>query len=254
MSDIANLNGKVAIVTGGGQGIGEAISRELSKRGASVVVTDLKSDTGEAVVKDLESLGSQALFISHDVSKEDDWNLVIERTVERFGKIDILVNNAGLIWFAPFAEIPVEQFDRVMAVNVRGTFLGCQKVLPAMKSAGGGTIVNMCSMSGMVSNMPDQGAYSTSKGAVRLLTKAAAIDYVQFNIRVNSIHPGVIATPFVVPYLEDPSFKPKLIGRTPMQRAGSPEEVAKVVAFLASEESSYMTGSEVVVDGGYLAC
>lgn len=253
MSTATDLSGKTAIVTGAGQGLGEAVARVLASRGASVVLTDVNGETGEAVAADIRSSGQKATFIKHDVSNENDWKTVVDAALSEFGKLDILVNNAGLIAFHPFAEMDVELFDRVIRVNVRGTFLGCKSVFPAMKANGSGAIVNVSSMSAMISNMPGSAAYSTSKGAVRSMTKAASVDYVRHNIRVNSVHPGVISTPFLKPYLDDPKVRVEAMGRTPMDRPAEPEEIARAVAFLVSDDASYMTGSELVVDGGFLA-
>jgi len=248
------LQGKVALITGAGQGLGEHIARILAERGASVILTDIAADTGESVAADLRNSGSEAIFVRHDVADEGDWAGVMDTCSDRFGKIDILVNNAGVIEFATLPEMETEVFDRVMRINVRGPFLGCKLVLPLMKAAGGGAIVNISSMAGNIANMPGASAYSTSKGAVRLLTKAVAIDYVDFGIRVNSVHPGSIATTFAKPFLDDPEMRPLVLGRTPMGRPAEPVEIARAVAFLASDEASYMTGSELVIDGGWTAC
>lgn len=249
----SSLSGKSALVTGAAQGLGEAGARALAGRGASVLATDINVERGEALVASLLAEGVEAAFIRHDVSDEDQWTSVVDQAIERFGKVDILLNNAGLIEFAPIDEMPVEQFDRIMRVNVRGVFLGCKHILPAMERAGGGSIINMSSIAGMIANTVGSAAYATSKGAVRLLTKAVALDYVGRSIRVNSVHPGGILTPAAEPFLADPQLAPIAIGRTPMKRIGLPHEVGAVIAFLASDESSYMTGTEIVVDGGWLA-
>lgn len=247
------LDGKIAIVTGAAQGIGEAIAVALADRGAHVVATDVNAERGEAMVASLNSRGGRAYFLRHDVSSEQEWIAIVAEAMRLFGKVDILVNNAGLIEVAHIDDMPVEQFDRIMSVNVRGVFLGCKYIWPAMKAAGGGSIVNMSSVTGIIASSDGSAAYSTSKGAVRLLTKAVARDYVDRNVRVNSVHPGGIQTPTVEPFLADPEMAPAVIGRTPMKRIGQASEIGSVVAFLASEDSSYMTGAEVVVDGGWLA-
>lgn len=247
------LEGKVALVTGAAQGIGEAVAVALADRGAHVVGSDLNVERGEAMVASLRSRGSQAHFLRHDVSSEPEWVATVAEAMHLFGKVDILVNNAGLIEVAHIDDMPVEQFDRIMSVNVRGVFLGCKHIWPAMKAAGGGSIINMSSVTGIIASSDGSAAYSTSKGAVRLLTKAVARDYIDRNVRVNSVHPGGIRTPTVEPFLADPEMAPAVIGRTPMKRIGQASEVGSVVAFLASDDSSYMTGAEVVVDGGWLA-
>lgn len=247
------LRGKVALVTGAAQGLGEAAARALSECGASVLVTDINVELGEAMVALLRTQGAEAEFMQHDVSREEQWTSVVERGVARFGKVDILVNNAGIIEFAPIDRMPVEQFDRIMRINVRSVFLGCKHILPAMEKAGGGSIVNMSSVAGIIANSPGSAAYATSKSAVRLLTKAVAVDYAGRNIRVNSIHPGGIATPAAIPYMATPELTAMAIGQTLIRRFGEPREVGDVVAFLASDAASYITGAEIPVDGGWTA-
>lgn len=248
-----SLEGKVALVTGAAQGIGEAAAAALAERGARIVATDVNVERGTAMVSSLRSRGATAEFLRHDVSSESEWISVIADAMRLFGKADILVNNAGLIEVSHIDDMPVEQFDRVMSVNVRGVFLGCKHIWPAMKAAGGGSIINMSSVTGIIASSDGSAAYSTSKGAVRSLTKAVARDYIDRNIRVNSVHPGGVQTPTVEPFLADPETAPAVIGRTPIKRIGQPREIGAVIAFLASDDSSYMTGSEVVVDGGWLA-
>jgi NAD(P)-dependent dehydrogenase (short-subunit alcohol dehydrogenase family) len=247
------LEGNVVIVTGAAQGMGEVHARVLAAKGARVILTDVDGATGEAVALDLRQAGYQAEFVAQDVSREDDWRKLIAEVMERHGKVDTLVNNAGILIRVPIEELTVEQFDRLHEVNVRGTFLGCKMVVPAMRAAGGGSIINISSMSGTVANMPGMTGYCSTKGAVRLLTKAAAVDLVKYNIRVNSVHPGTIQTPMSQSYYDDPEMRKMILGPTLMERPGQPAEVSEVVAFLASKGSSYMTGAEIAVDGGYTA-
>jgi NAD(P)-dependent dehydrogenase (short-subunit alcohol dehydrogenase family) len=247
------LQTNITIVTGAGQGMGEVHARILAAKGASVILTDIDTAAGEAVAKDLRNRGHTATFITQDVSSEADWQKVIDQALERHGKVDTLVNNAGILIRIPLEELSVEDFDRMHAVNVRGTFLGCKAVVPAMRLAGGGSIINISSMSGTVANMPGMTGYCSTKGAVRLLTKAVAVDLAKYSIRVNSVHPGTIATPMTKSYYEDPEMRKMILGPTLMERPGQPAEVSEVIAFLASKGSSYMTGAEIAVDGGYTA-
>jgi NAD(P)-dependent dehydrogenase (short-subunit alcohol dehydrogenase family) len=248
------FGGKVAIVTGGAQGIGEHVSRLLCALGATVLITDVKAEIGEGVAADLRSSGYDARFVSHDVAREDSWNALVTSCMESHGKVDVLVNNAGLIYFVPMEEMPNELFDRIMSVNVRGTYLGCKLVLPGMRATGAGSIVNVSSIAGLIAVNVGSAAYSASKGAVRALTKAVAIDYVQYGIRVNAVLPGSTDTPTTHPFLESPELRHLALGRTPMGRPAQPVEIARAVAFLASDDASFMTGSELVVDGGWTAC
>jgi NAD(P)-dependent dehydrogenase (short-subunit alcohol dehydrogenase family) len=247
------LNGNIAIVTGGAQGMGEVHAKVLAEKGAIVILTDVDVARGEAVAQAIGAAGGTATFIRHDVAREEDWNAVIAAVTAQYGKVDTLVNNAGILIRIPIEELSVEDFDRLHAINVRGTFLGCRAVIPAMRAAGGGSIINISSMSGNIANMPGMAGYCATKGAVRMLTKAAAVDLARYNIRVNSVHPGTIATPMTASYYADPDLRRLVLGTTIMERPGEPREVSEVVAFLASAGSSYMTGSEVAVDGGYTA-
>lgn len=247
------LKGNVAVVTGGAQGMGEVHAKVLAEKGATVVLTDVDVERGEAVARAIGAADGTATFIRHDVASADDWKSVIAEIMRMYGKVDTLVNNAGILIRIPLEELSVEDFDRLHAVNVRGTFLGCQAVIPAMRAAGGGSIINISSMSGNIANMPGMAGYCATKGAVRMLTKAASVDLARYKIRVNSVHPGTIATPMTAGYYADPEMRRMILGTTIMERPGEPREVSEVVAFLASPGSSYMTGSEVAVDGGYTA-
>lgn len=253
MSQNSKLAGKVALVTGAGQGIGAAIAQELAAQGAIVVLSDINAQTVEVTASAIAEAGATTLALQHDAADEADWKRVVDEAVSRFGTIDILVNNAGIIDLTPWTDMTVELFDRIQRVNVKGPFLGARAVVPVMTKGGGGSIINISSMNGMVAHMPGLSAYATSKGAVRMFTKALALDVVDLNIRVNSIHPGVIASPFVQTYLDDPATRAMALSRTAMKRPGEPGEIAKLVAFVASDDASFMTGSEVVADGGFLS-
>lgn len=246
------VKGKIAIVTGGALGMGRSHSMLLAKEGAKVVVTDINEQAGQQTVEDIKKEGGEAVFIKHDVANDADWKKVIQFALDTYGKVDVLVNNAGILIMKPVNETTEEEWDKIFSINAKGVFLGCKYILPAMQKAGGGSIVNISSIYGIV-GAPSAAAYEATKGAVRLLTKAAAVDYVQYNIRVNSVHPGVIRTEMTKDLLAQGESAKALLGPTLLPRAAEPSEVSYAVLFLASDESSFMTGSEVVVDGGYTA-
>jgi NAD(P)-dependent dehydrogenase (short-subunit alcohol dehydrogenase family) len=246
------LQGKVAIVTGGARGIGNASARALVHAGAAVVITDVLDDEGEAFAGQLRADGANARYAHLDVSSEEQWRAVVDRTVEDQGHIDVLVNNAGIGTMEDVEQETVEGWDRVMAINQRGVWLGMKAVVPGMKASGGGSIVNLSSIFGAVGGFGSSIAYHASKGAVRLMTKNAAIRYAKEGIRVNSVHPGFIDTPMLSAVKGTP-FEQTMVDGTPMGRLGRPEEIGSVIAFLASDAASYMTGSEVYVDGGWTA-
>jgi cyclopentanol dehydrogenase len=246
------VEGKIAVVTGGAAGMGRAHSLLLAQHGASVVVTDVDGSGGKETVQMIAAAGGTASFVQHDVSRAADWAAVVDHAVERHGRIDVLVNNAGILAFKSLQDTDDDLWDRIFAVNVKGAFLGCKAVIPAMQKSAAPTIVNISSMYGIIA-APNAAAYEASKGAVRNLTKAAAVDLKEFGIRVNSVHPGVIATAMTNDILASEEGTKALLGTTILGRPGQPEEVSAVVLFLSSDESSFMTGSEVVVDGGYIA-
>jgi cyclopentanol dehydrogenase len=246
------LKDKVVIVTGGANGMGEAHCRLLAERGAAVVVADV-NPRGEDVAADIVRQGGVARFRSLDVRDRRQWQVIVDATVSEFGRIDGLVNNAGVLIRQPAHELSVESWDLLFDINVKGTFLGSQAVLPAMKKAGRGSIVNISSISGFVANMPGMSAYCATKGAIRLFTKGLAVDYAEYNIRVNSLHPGTIRTPMTADFESDADKLNMLLGTTILRRLGEPREIAEVLAFLLSDASSFMTGSEVTADGGFTA-
>jgi cyclopentanol dehydrogenase len=246
------VEGKVAFVTGGAKGMGRETALLLAEEGATLIVNDVDDEGGQQTVDDINKQGGQALYLGFDVAKLDAWKSAVGRAMDAFGRVDILVNNAGILLFKPVHETTEDELDRMLAVNVKGVFFGTQAILPAMQAAGGGSIVNFSSIYGLV-GAPGAAAYETSKGAVRLLTKATASDYGQFNIRVNSVHPGVIRTPMTKDILKDEASTQDILRGAIMRRPAEPKELAWAVLFLASDESSYMTGSELVVDGGYSA-
>ncbi|MCH7997334.1 MAG: glucose 1-dehydrogenase [Chloroflexi bacterium] len=246
------LEGKVALISGGARGIGAAEARLLAREGAVVVIGDVLEKEGRQLEEEINESGGRALFTRLDVTSEEDWQRAVQLTVDTFGKLDILVNNAGIIIRAPIEQTSVETWDTTMAVNAKGVFLGTKAVLPGMRQAGGGSIVNLSSSAGIVGSVA-AAAYSASKGAVRLFTKSTAIQHARDGIRVNSVHPGPINAPMMDEIKVDSTKFQESVNIVPLGRFGEPEEVAYAVLFLASDESSYVTGSELVVDGGVTA-
>ncbi|QKR99266.1 glucose 1-dehydrogenase [Sphingomonas sp. CL5.1] len=249
---MGRVQGKVALVTGGAMGMGRTHSEELAKEGAHVFVTDRETAAGEAVVKGIVAAGGKADFIQHDVTSESDWNSVIAAITKKVGHLDILVNNAGILVLKPAHETTNDEWDSVFNVNVRGVWLGIRACVPLMKGRKA-SIVNISSIYGIV-GAPAAGAYIASKGAVRLLTKSCAVDLIQYGIRVNSVHPGVIDTSMTKDLLHgDAATRKAIMGATLFDRPCLPVEVSKAVLFLASDESSFVHGAELLVDGGYTA-
>ena len=247
------LNDKVALISGGARGQGEAEARLFSREGASVVIGDILEDEGKKVETEINEAGGRALFVRLDVASESDWESAVRATVLTFGKLNILVNNAAIDRGTRLEHTTVEEWDEVMAVNARGVFLGTKHAIPRMREAGGGSIINTSSTAGLVGSKGQSGAYSTSKGAVRLLTKTTAIQHTQDNIRANSIYPGAIDTEMLAAYIATPEGRAAAIARAPLGYIGTVEDIAYGALFLASDESSYMTGAELVIDGGRTA-
>lgn len=247
---------KVAIVTGAGNGIGKASACLLAKEGAQVVIADVDTASGEAVARQITKDGGDAIFVEHDVASEDSWKNIIRKTLDKYGKLNVLVNNAGVTVNKDIEQTTLEEWRRVMSINLEGVFLGIKYVIPPMKEGGGGSIVNICSAAGNVGQLW-AGAYCASKGGVRLLTKAAALECSKaghdYNIRVNSIHPGCINTPLIQRLCENEEMKEIIYGLHPVGHLGDPDDIACGVLYLASDESKFATGSELVIDGGYTA-
>jgi cyclopentanol dehydrogenase len=243
---------KVILVTGGAMGMGQSHSELLASQGAWVFVADMNQEKGQATVDGIRKQGGKADFLKLDVTNEADWNAAVGQIVERAGRIDVLVNNAGILVLKPVQDTSNEEWDRIFAVNVRSVFLGTRAVVPHMQKAGKGNIVNISSIYGLV-GAPGASAYQASKGAVRLFTKSCAVDLAPFNIRVNSVHPGVIETEMTKDLLANPEIRSALLGPTLLKRPAQPVEVSQAVLFLASDESSFVHGAELVVDGGYTA-
>ncbi len=243
---MARLEGKVAIITGAAQGMGASHARKFIEEGAKVVLTDLNKEKGEALSAEL---GENALFVSQNVTSTEDWERVVNEAEKAFGRVDVLVNNAGITMAKSILQTTEEEYRRIVDINQLSVFLGMKTVIPAMQKAGGGSIVNISSMNGLVAGAI---GYTDTKFAVRGMTKAAAVECANYGIRVNSVHPGVIATPMVVQ--EDTKAAVEAFSKhIPLKRVAKPEEVSNLVVYLASDESSYSTGSEFVIDGGLTA-
>ncbi len=249
-----NLNGKVAVVTGGRRGMGKTHCFALADAGARVVVSDISLPECEMVVEEIRGRGGDALAIECDISKKEEINNLFKKTKEFYGRVDVLVNNAGIVDFKNFLDIQEEDWDRILDVNLKGYFFCSQVAVEIMKETGGGSIVNIGSIAmgqGGV-GFPNIPHYVASKGGVAGLTEALALDLASYNIRVNLIAPGVIETPMIDSIKEDKNAVKEIIDRLPLKRLGKPEEISTVVLFLASDASSYMTGSVINVDGGWL--
>ncbi|MEK4058518.1 MULTISPECIES: SDR family NAD(P)-dependent oxidoreductase [Paenibacillus] len=249
---MGRLDHKVAVITGAAGGMGKADALLFAKEGAKVVITDLQEEKLQEVVQEIRGNGGEAIGIKQNVVSEEDWARVVDETLKGYGHIDILVNNAGVSDPTPFMEQTVERWERTMGINVTSIFLGQKAVIPHMIAAGGGSIVNISSIAGLTGGS-GAGPYTASKGAVRMLTKATAVDYAKHNIRANSIHPGYIETPMTEDLLKDEKMKQWFFAQTPLMRLGTVQDIAKGVLFLASDDSSYITGVELPIDGGYYA-
>jgi NAD(P)-dependent dehydrogenase (short-subunit alcohol dehydrogenase family) len=252
------LTGKVALVTGAAQGIGQACAVRLAREGAKVALCDLNEKGAQSTARSIEAKGGKAIPVRCDVSKPADVEAAIGATLKAFRRIDVLVNNAGVVDDAPFLELSLAELDRVLGINLRGAFLMAQAAARQMVKQGGGksgrpagAIVNMSSINAQFA-LPDHVAYSISKGGINQLTKAMAIALAPQGIRVNAVGPGTIDTPLLKNVVRDKAFRTKVLSRTPLGRFGRPEEIAAIVAWLASDEASYVTGTTVYADGGRL--
>ena len=247
------LENKVALVSGGARGIGAAITKILAQEGAKVVIGDVLEDAGQKTAAEINDAGGECVFVRLDVTSEAAWNSAVGEAVSRFGKLDILVNNAGVTSRGMIEDISVDDWTRIMDVNVKGGFLGTKASIPLMRANGGGSIVNISSGAAIAPQPNTSGAYSASKGAVRIFTKSTAIQYAGENIRCNSVHPGPVETDMLNLIREDDTELATMKARVPLGRFGSAEDIAYGVLYLASDESSFVTGSELVIDGGRTA-
>ena len=246
------LEGKVAIVTGAASGMGAEEARLFAREGAKVVVADITDADGEAVARQIEDTGGEAMYVHTDVTDADSWQALVDLTIERYGSVDILVNNAGISSTAYSDPLDMDGWERIMDINSTGVFLGTRAVVPVMQEAGGGSIVNISSIRGFVAGENGHPAYEASKGAVRIFTKATAVRYGPDNIRANSVHPGFMP-PMKSSNASLASDRDNYIRQTPLRRRGETIEVAYGVLFLASDEASFVTATELVIDGGFIA-
>lgn len=246
------LQGKVAIITGAASGQGAEEARLFASEGAKVVATDIQFEQLEKVVAEINANGGEAIAISHNVTSSENWKKVVDLTIETFGKVDVLVNNAGVTGQIgqTIEDLDEKTWDFILDINARGPFLGMKTVVPHMKAQGGGSIINISSLAGIYGI--GNAAYNSSKGGLRTMTKNVALDYGKHNIRVNSVHPGVIETPMIAEFTEDPTSREYTLASIPLNKFGKPSDIAYSVLYLASDESQFVTGIELVVDGGAL--
>ena len=246
------LANKVALISGGARGMGAVEARLFTQEGAKVCIADILEEQGRALAAEISNAGGEAMFVRLDVNSEREWTEAVDAVVSAYGRLDILVNNAGIFQRANVEETSSADWDRMLSINGRGVFIGTKASIPAMRAAGGGSIVNISSVAGIIGSAGST-AYNASKGAVRLLTKSTAVQHAAENIRANSVHPGPIETDMLDLVFPEDGMREARALNIPLGRMGRAEDVAKGVLFLASDESSYMTGSELVIDGGFTA-
>ena len=246
------LEGKVALITGAAHGMGAEEARLFAREGAKVAIADIREEDARKVEAEIAEAGGESMVVMLDVSKEDQWETSVAAVVAQFGKLDILVNNAGISGSGERDLASTESWDRLMDINAKSVFLGMKHAIPEMERAGGGAIVNISSISGFVGQEAIHPGYNASKGAVRLVTKAAAVQHAKIGIRVNSVHPGMMP-PMLTSFQRGDPNREAMNASVPMGREGEPIEVANAVLFLASDEASYITGTELLVDGGFTA-
>ena len=251
---MGRLDGKVALISGGARGQGAAEALLFAREGAKVVIGDILDDEGRQTEAQIAELGGDASYVHLDVTSTDDWDAAVQTALDRYGRLDILVNNAGIGGTGGGIEgATLESWDRTLDINAKGVFLGTKAAIPALRDSGGGSIVNISSIAGIIGLTSGNPAYAASKGAVRLLTKSTAIQHAADNIRCNSVHPGMIVTAMTETLLSDPERRQYWDDIIPMDRLGTVDDIANGVLFLASDDSSFVTGSELVIDGGVTA-
>ncbi len=251
---MGKLDGKVALISGGARGQGAAEAKTFTREGAKVVFGDIRDTEGKKVEDDIRAAGAEAVYVHLDVTNEDDWRSAVQEAVGRYGKLDILINNAGIIIpRVSIEERTAEEWDRVLGVNAKGVFLGTKHAIAAMRQAGGGSIVNISSIAGIGQTLHQEPAYAASKGAVRIFTKVTASQHAKDKIRCNSVHPGPVDTDMLHSAMPDREVLQGRLERVPLGRMGAIDEIVAGVLYLASDDASYVTGSELVIDGGALA-
>lgn len=250
---MGRLDGKVALISGGARGQGATEARMMAHEGAKVVFGDLLDAEGRQVEAAIRAAGGDATYVHLDVTSENSWRAAVETAERTYGKLNVLVNNAGIYIRKRIEETTEDDLEQIMAVNVKGVFLGVKHAIPAMRRAGGGSIVNISSTAGLVGNPYGSPSYTATKGAVRLFTKSTALQHAQDNIRCNSVHPGPIDTAMLDQAMGPASERQERLSRVPLGHVGRPEDIAYGVIYLASDESSFVTGSELVIDGGSTA-
>src|SRR5437867_26272 len=250
---MGRLDGKVALISGGARGQGATEARLFAQEGASVVFGDILDEAGKKVEEEIRAQGGEATYVHLDVTSEAEWVEAVGTAVNRYGKLDILVNNAGMVLRKGIEDTSEADWDRIMAVNAKGVFLGTKHAIPAMRRAGGGSIINISSTAGLVGSPYGSAAYTATKGGVRLFTKATALQHATDHIRCNSVHPVPVETAMLQEALADPTTREARLRRVPLGREGTVDDIAYGVLYLASDESSFVTGSELVVDGGSTA-
>lgn len=251
------LKNKVALITGAGMGQGRAAALLFAKEGAKIIIGDVNVEGGKETVDMIKKqTKSDAVFVKCDVSKEADCKKLVKEGAKAFGKINVLYNNAGVLWKnidKSVIDMTEENFDKVIGINLKGPFFICKYGIPELIKAGGGSVINIGSISGLTGSSIPQDAYAICKGAMRIFTRSIAIQFAKKNVRCNVIHPGMINTPMQHKYMENPDWLKAVLNEIPLGRFGEPQDIAYAALFLASDESSFMTGSEMVVDGGYYA-
>ena len=248
-----SLDGKATFITGGAQGLGAAIAELFAAQGAKVFIGDVKAETGDETVKAIKDKGGDACFVTLDVTSEQSWIDAFALVIREAGKLDVLVNNAGINIREPIEEMKVENLDTMLAVNVKGPFVGCKHAIPLLRRAGGGSIINMSSVCGLIGHRYTTEAYTVTKGALTLLTKTVAVRYAKDNIRCNSIHPSTVDTPLVQELFKTPGRREERLGEVPLGRLATTGDVAYAALYLASDEASFLNGIALPVDGGTIA-